>query len=185
MLRSILTIALFATSAAAAAQDRAQWSIGIAATTKVSLLATDYEISSKNSGFKAHAAWHPSEAWRVELAYHDFGDVDHSHCVRNRPCTRVLDPRSTEQLGLSARAAYVWNLGSVQPYAALGLVSVKLKMDSLAVPRPSSSERETGAVAEAGLDWNLSESFGLRLGYEYVAAFGNGGAAQLGVVARF
>jgi len=185
MLKSILTIALFATSAAAAAQDRAQWSIGIAATTEASLLATDYEISSKNSGFKAHAAWHPSEAWRVELAYHDFGDIDHSHCVRSRPCTFIYDPRLTEQLGVSARAAYVWNLGSVQPYAALGLIAVKLKMDSLVAPRPSSSERETGVVAEAGLDWNLSESFGLRLGYEHVAAFGGGGAAQLGVVARF
>jgi len=185
MLKSILTTALFATSAAAIAQDRALWSIGIAATSEVNLLATDYVISSKSQGYKAHAAWHPSEAWRVELAYNNFGDIDHLHCVRNRPCTFIHDPRSTEQLGVSARAAYVWNLGRVQPYAALGLVSVKLKMDFLIVPRPSVSERETGAIAEAGLDWNLSESFALRLGYEYVAAFGNGGAAQLGVVARF
>jgi len=186
MLKLSLSCALLAFANLAAAQDVARWSVGVAASSKLQLIAPFYKVLSNDPGYKIHAGWQANETWRIELAFQDFGDIQHDFC-RQLPgviCGRVRDEWSVKQRGVTARAAYAWTLGAIQPFAAFGIGSISLDTRK-SLGNRKTSNTDTGLIAEVGLEWKFDSRWSLRAGYEYVGAFSKDGAAQLGILAHF
>ncbi len=186
MLKLALTCAAVALSNLAGAQETARWSVGIAATSKLQLIAPFYKVLSNDPGYKLHVGWQANDAWRFELAYQDLGDIKHDFCPQlpNVACARVIDIWSVKQRGVTARAAYSWTLGSIQPYVGLGVGSIVLDTRK-SLGNRRASDTDTGLIAEVGVEWRFDSTWSLRTGYEYIGAFSKDGAAQLGLVARF
>lgn len=186
MFKLSLACAFVALANFAAAQDAPRWSVGVAAGSKLQLIAPYYKVVSNHSGYKVFAGWQANEAWRFEVAYQDFGDIKHDFCPRlpNIVCAAVVDIWSVKQRGVTARAAYTWTLGTFHPFAAVGVGAVSLDTrESLGNLR--TSDTDTGLIAEVGLEWKFDSTWGVRIGYEYIGAFNKDGAAQLGLAAYF
>jgi len=188
LLKLSLTCALAGLANLAAAQDVARWSVGVAATSNLNLVIapTFFKLESSDPGYKVHVGWHANDAWRFELAYQDFGNGIYRYRPQPTDVSFVALPRplSVKQRGVTTRAAYVWMLGKAQPYAALGVGSVRLESRSSG-SNLRISNTDTGLIAEVGLEWKFDSTWSLRTGYEYIGVFSKDGAAQLGLVARF
>jgi opacity protein-like surface antigen len=115
-----------------------------------------------DSAWKAFGGVVLQGPWRIELAYHDFGDAT---CCDPSVVNFAFD---TETDGFSAGVVYRADLERWHPFAKVGYARIDTEGEaSLFVRGTEIDDTDGGALAEVGVAFDVAPRFALRAGFEW------------------